>query len=309
MSVSAPKFSVVVPCYNAGKTISRTIASVQAQTETDWELVAIDDGSTDNTLEVLMEVASDDDRIRLVRQQNSGVSAARNLGIQKTQAPIIAFLDSDDFWYPDYMARTLAKLGAQSELGFTFSRVDILDQHGNPTGRQSSFEPGEISLATLLRGNPATTCSNLVVRREVFNQIGMFETKLSHAEDQLWMVMAALKGWKVEGINEVLMGYRTNPGGLSSNLEAMRCGWEVMAHMAWLCAPDKVAPIIDSARADNLFYLGRRSLRLKNGLKQALRYLVQSVLIDPSVFMAKVMSRRTSAKTHMAAATTPGGRA
>jgi glycosyltransferase involved in cell wall biosynthesis len=273
---------VVIPCYNAASTIAGTIASVQAQSEFSWEIIAVDDGSTDDTLETLIQLSERDPRIRIVCQMNAGVSAARNLGIQKSIAPIIAFLDSDDIWYRDFMARCLAKLAAQPELGFTFTRVDILDHNANPTGKCSSFEDGEISLDNLLRGNPATTCSNLVVRREVFDDTGMFETRLNHAEDQLWMVMAALHGWKIQGINEVLMGYRTNPNGLSSDLEAMRCGWEVMAHLAWLHSPEKVGPVFGAARADNLLYLARRALRLRSGILKPLRYLAQALLTDPA---------------------------
>ena len=288
MNSPAPKVSVVIPCYNASQTIARTIASVQDQSEHGWEIVAVDDGSSDGTLDKLIELAAEDPRIRIVRQLNAGVSAARNTGIQKSAAPVVAFLDADDIWYRDYLARVLAKLAAQPELGFTFTRVDILDQHAEPTGRASSFEPGEISLASLLRGNPATTCSNLVARREVFGDTGYFETRLNHAEDQLWMVMAALHGWKIEGINEVLMGYRTNPHGLSSNLDAMRAGWEVMAHLAWLHSPAEVGRIIEAARADNLLYLARRAVRLRAGLGQAFRYLAYALLIDPALVTRKL---------------------
>ena len=226
-----PEISVVIPCFNVRPPPSRGPSPrCRPRVRPDWEIVAVDDGSTDGTLDKLIELAEQDPRIRIVRQLNAGVSAARNTGIQKSIAPVVAFLDADDIWYRDYLSRVLAKLAAQPDLGFTFSRVDILDEHANPTGRTSTFEPGEIGLDSLLRGNPATTCSNLVVRREVFDDTGCFETRLNHAEDQLWMVMAALHGWKIEGINEVLMGYRTNPRGLSSDLEAMRAGWEVMAH-------------------------------------------------------------------------------
>jgi glycosyltransferase involved in cell wall biosynthesis len=283
MTLPTPRISVIIPCFNSTTTIARTIASVQAQSETRWEIVAVDDGSTDGTLEQLIELSEKDPRIRIVRQLNAGVSAARNTGIQKSIASVVAFLDSDDLWYRDYLTRALAKLAAQPDLGFTFSRVDILDENANPTGRTSHFEPGEIGLASLLRGNPATTCSNLVVRRNVFDDTGAFETRLNHAEDQLWMVMAALNGWKIEGINEVLMGYRTNPRGLSSDLNAMRAGWEVMAHMAWLHSPAKVGHIIEAARADNLLYLAHRAVRLKAGTGKALRYLAHALLIDPAL--------------------------
>ncbi|MEE4239419.1 MAG: glycosyltransferase family A protein [Anderseniella sp.] len=283
MNSPAPKISVIIPCYNAGGTIARTIASVQDQSEPGWEIVAVDDGSSDDTLDKLIELAGQDPRIRIVRQLNAGVSAARNTGIQKSAAPVVAFLDADDIWYRNYLSRVLAKLAAQPELGFTFTRVDILDEHASPTGRSSSFETGEIGLDSLLRGNPATTCSNLAVRREVFDDTGYFETRLNHAEDQLWMVMAALHGWKIEGINEVLMGYRTNPRGLSSNLEAMRAGWEVMAHLAWFHSPERVGHVIKGARADNLLYLARRAVRLKAGFGPAFRYLAHALLIDPAL--------------------------
>ena len=304
---SAPKISVVIPCFNVRETIARTIASVQSQTEVNWEIITVDDGSTDGTLDTLIALAEADPRIRIVRQLNAGVSAARNTGIQKSIAPVVAFLDGDDIWYRDYLAHVLAKLATQPDLGFTFSRVDILDQHANPTGQSSSFTPGEISLGSLLRGNPATTCSNLVVRREVFDDTGCFETRLNHAEDQLWMVMACLHGWKIEGINEVLMGYRTNPKGLSSDLEAMRAGWEVMAHLAWLHSPAQVGQVIEAARADNLLYLARRAIRLRAGVGQASRYLAHALLIDPGLVTRRLSGAPLRALSRQIAAASMKG--
>jgi hypothetical protein len=122
-----------------------------------------------------------------------------------------------------------------------------------------------------------------VVRREVFDDTGYFETRLNHAEDQLWMVMACVARLEDRRHQRGADGLPHQPAGLSSNLEAMRAGWEVMAHLAWFHSPERVGHVIKGARADNLLYLARRAVRLKAGFGQAFRYLAHALLIDPAL--------------------------
>lgn len=100
--------SVVVPLFNKGETVGATLASVQSQSETAWELVVVDDGSRDDGPAVVTALAESDDRIRLVRQPNAGVSAARNTGAKEARGDVVAFLDADDTWSPEHLANLLA---------------------------------------------------------------------------------------------------------------------------------------------------------------------------------------------------------
>jgi glycosyltransferase involved in cell wall biosynthesis len=102
-----PQISVIIPLYNKGFIITKTLVSVLAQTFTDYEIVIIDDGSTDSSVEKVKQF--DDSRIQLFQQKNQGAAAARNLGIEKTNCELIAFLDADDYWFPSHLA-TLVQL-------------------------------------------------------------------------------------------------------------------------------------------------------------------------------------------------------
>ena len=108
------KVSVITPCYNAARYIGRTVASVQAQTLSDWEMIIIDDGSTDNSAGLVASLAEQDPRIRLVRKENGGSASARNIGLHYAQGEYIQFLDADDTLAPDKFARQTALMDAHS---------------------------------------------------------------------------------------------------------------------------------------------------------------------------------------------------
>src|SRR5688572_9571182 len=103
-----PRVSVITPAYNAARFLRDTIASVRSQTTSDWELIIVDDGSTDETVAIVERYALEDPRIRLLRQANAGPSAARNHGMRAARGPFFAFLDSDDQWLPQFLEHQLA---------------------------------------------------------------------------------------------------------------------------------------------------------------------------------------------------------
>lgn len=104
-----PRVSVIIPVFNAARTVEQAIASVRAQTFTDFEIVAVDDGSTDGSIETLRRYGP---AIKILRQSNRGPSAARNLGIANSTGEYFAFLDADDWWKPEFLARLIAALDA-----------------------------------------------------------------------------------------------------------------------------------------------------------------------------------------------------
>lgn len=110
MSNSAPQFSIVIPSYNRGYCVRNAISSVQAQTLDNWELIVVDDGSTDNTREVVKEISSKDERIKYVYQDNGGVSAARQRGWDESVGNVIVYLDSDDKFFPNFLEKVTSAL-------------------------------------------------------------------------------------------------------------------------------------------------------------------------------------------------------
>ncbi|MEE3718040.1 glycosyltransferase [Tumidithrix elongata RA019] len=259
----SPEISIIIPAYNAASTIAASIQSVQNQTIQDWELFVIDDGSTDRTLACLQSIAEQDRRIQVISHTNQGVSATRNLGIEQAQGEFITFLDADDLWLPDKLAAHMQHMQFNHELAVSFGRVAFINQEGKLTGQISTSQLKDLQLADLLYENPTTTTSNLFVRRRIFEQAGFFATDMSFAEDLEWLCRAIwLTKGKIEGIDRVLMQYRTSQGGLSSDLERMETGWEVLMGKVKAYAPDEVQKHYAIARAIHLRYLARRASRL-----------------------------------------------
>lgn len=188
--------SVIVPLYNKAETVIRSIASVQAQTFNAWELVVIDDGSTDAGPEQV--AALDDERIRLVKQANGGVSAARNRGIAEARCELLAFLDADDTWLPGYLAAIVALAAAFPEA--RWFATSYLVQHpfkgcyqARLGGGPSGFEYGILSdyFSVAVQSDPPVWSSATVVKREAILSIGGFPADLSDGEDLItWAKLA-----------------------------------------------------------------------------------------------------------------------
>lgn len=179
-----PKVSIIIPTYNRAKLISRAIESVLAQTYKDYEIIIVDDGSTDNTQEVLAVYM---DRIRYVRQSNKGISGARNRGIGEVQGEYVAFLDSDDTWVPEKLAVQVEVLDRNKKVGIVYSRMQIFDEEGKPCGFKPEEKTGKNYLELLeIRGD--ITTSTVVTRKECFDKVGVFDPNLPPMEDfDMWL--------------------------------------------------------------------------------------------------------------------------
>jgi len=276
------RVAVVIPCYNGARFLAATIESVRRQTFPDWRLVVVDDGSTDGSPAIVEGFAAADARISLLRQQRGGVSRARNLGAAATKTDFIAFLDADDLWESEFLSWMVEAMDADPARDIGFARVRFIDQHGAPTGEQARNKLGGLTVADLLASNPTITSSNLVVRRSAFERTRGFEPGLSHAEDQLFLLRALLLGCRIEGSDAQLVCYRTNTVGLSSDLLAMRRGWETLATRIGDEFPGEIATYLAPARARNLLYLGRRALRLRDSPGRSLRFVASALGVYPA---------------------------
>ena len=290
-----PAISVVIPCYNAKKFLSATLAALRAQSFSDWEAIIIDDGSTDNSSDIAWGLSQADSRISVTWQTNFGVSFSRNRGAELAKANIVAFLDSDDVWHPDFLKEMFAFMQAKPERAVGFARARFVTLEGTPTGAVSRSKLRNISTADFLAGNPTTTCSNLVVRRDVFLKSGGFRKGLNHAEDQLWLLQMHLSGHLIEGHDKVLLDYRTNNAGLSSDVDAMRRGWDEMVKTVQSMYPSVITPALPRARARNLLYLAKRAMRTGQGLPTAVSYVRDSLKADwptlPLAISAAIQAR------------------
>lgn len=273
-SHGSPRVSVVMPIYNAASYLSGTLMSVLQQCLQDWELVAVDDGSTDASAEIVLNVARKDTRVTLLRQEHAGVSSARNRGVAESHAPLIAFLDADDLWHPNKLRSHLEYHWHDPGLAMSFSQVEFLTPCGIPTGVLTSHPGQPLRPVDLLSENPTTTTSNWVVRRDVFEAVGGFLADLNYSEDLEWLLRLSCDGrWRIGPIQRVLTYYRTSTDGLSSSLACMEQGWLRLIREVSHYAPELVEREFAAAQAVHLRYLARRSLRLRSDPGQGADFL------------------------------------
>ena len=215
----SPTISVIIPAYNAGKYLAEAIESVLTQTIPPMEIIVIDDGSTDNTAQVAQQFS---DRIRYLRQENAGPAAARNAGIAAACGKWIAFLDSDDRWFPYKLEQQIRTLTAEdSEALYCGMTVAF---HGEVAPAPPPIQNEKItrlSFAGLLQRNRVST-STVIAPRQRLLGIGGFRTQLRGPEDyDLWLRLAA-SGLPLRKSAVCLSAYRIVPQSLSQQVEQMR---------------------------------------------------------------------------------------
>src|SRR5215213_5581398 len=174
----SPLVSVLMPAYNAGRYVAESVESVRAQTFRDWELVVVDDGSADDTGEVVRRFAARDARVRYVRRENGGQAAARNTGLREARGPLVAFLDADDLWLPEKLALQTALM---EEKGVDLVYTDgYIFSEGGAASPEERFHilPGEARgvemFRTLFTSNRIGTLS-VLVKREALDAVGLFD--------------------------------------------------------------------------------------------------------------------------------------
>ncbi|PZQ14087.1 MAG: glycosyl transferase [Rhodanobacter denitrificans] len=228
--------SVIMPVYNAESTLQRSIDSVLGQTHRALELIAVDDGSSDGSAALIEAQRQHDARVRLIRQANAGVAAARNAGIAAATGSHVAFLDSDDWWHPRKLELQLAQMQRQSaqvaycsylrvaESGRTLSRVD---------------PPAELGYRDLLRSNYIGHLTGIYDRR-----IGDAPfLKIGHEDYAFWLDRLRRAGRAVRADHdEPLAYYLVRAGSLSSNkLHAARWQWRIYRDVERLSLPQATA--------------------------------------------------------------------
>lgn len=208
--MSTPEVSIVMPTYNRAHLIGESIQSVLDQTFQDFELIIVDDGSSDDTEAVVKRF--NDPRIRYIYQQNKGQSGATNTGIRNARGKYIAFLDSDDLWVPELLEVEVAILDAKPDIGLVYAKAQAMDEKGNPKPRiRGAYEkyPGE-TLKSMLYGDFSCIQTTLV-RRECFDLAGLFDETLKGRVD--WdMFLRIAKHYRFAHINKILAKFRFHPG-------------------------------------------------------------------------------------------------
>ena len=224
---AAPTFSIVVPAFNAARTIEATLRSVQQQTRTDLEVAVVDDGSQDDTIERVLALG--DERFTVHRQEHGGPSAARNLAIARTHGTYVCPLDADDLLLPTFLERMVAALEADEGAGFAYTDAWTLDDATGRIRRASAKayqRPPEPSpreapafLSVLLDRNFVYGCA--LIRRAVLDELGGYDAELGCAEDyELWLRIVG-NGYRAVKVPGRLAVYREGQA-VSNSSDAMR---------------------------------------------------------------------------------------
>ncbi|MEM9348802.1 MAG: glycosyltransferase [Pseudomonadota bacterium] len=211
----APRVSIIMPAHNASAYIEEAVASIQAQSLKEWELIIVDDGSTDDTLAMATRWAAEDSRIRVSTQPNAGASAARNAGLEVAQATWVAFVDSDDWVHRDYLKKLIRPL-ARGRLDAAFCIAVDVSSDGTYAKRWVPA-PHDNLFPVFATDCPIAVHSG-VFRRAVIQEIGGWDTDLSTCEDwDLWMRFARTTE-KVKNVMEELAFIRLRTGSLSRSM-------------------------------------------------------------------------------------------
>ncbi len=266
------KVSVIIPVYGVEKYIASTVQSVLEQTYKNFELLIIDDGSPDKSLEICQQFT--DPRIRIISQENQGVAAARNTGIRYAQGQYLALLDGDDLWLPQKLEKHVEHLDNSPNVGVSFSRSAFIDEADKPLGIYQMSKLEGITPLDLLCRTPVGNGSVAVIRREVFDAIkfqGKFyfdeDRQLHPSEDvECWLRIAIKTNWEIKGIAEALTLYRVNSGGFSAQLLKKLNSWEkLLEKLSSYSKEELMAQWRGPAMAYQLRHLARRAVTLEAG--------------------------------------------
>ncbi|HWY12582.1 MAG TPA: glycosyltransferase [Bacteroidia bacterium] len=214
-----PFVSIVIPAYNAARFISETLDSVLQQSYSSFEIIVVNDGSTDSTKEIVEKKILTDKRISIIDQKNHGVSVARNNGIKKAKGDFLAFLDADDTWLKDNLKEKIMLLTSDPTVDFVFSDLNLIDENSRNIGSGPTGNDVTIFEGTLLWDHDfiPSPCSNILFRRSCLNENILFPAELSNIADKYFVVQLS-HYFRGKHIGKALLNYRQVSGSMSKNI-------------------------------------------------------------------------------------------
>jgi glycosyltransferase involved in cell wall biosynthesis len=214
MITSTPAISVLMPVYNAGRFLAPAVESVLAQTFSDFELIAIDDGSTDDSGKMLAELGARDPRVRVFGQENRGIVATLNRALELARAPLVARMDGDDLSRPDRFAKQIACLRRHPEIAAVSGAIDYIDAGGGYL-RTAAFPTLPEAIASELLERSCVCHASVMARTEIFRSIGGYRARVQYAEDyDLFLRMSEIA--QIANLPDVLYAVRLHPVTIST---------------------------------------------------------------------------------------------
>ena len=282
--------TIIVPAFNVAETLAETLKSLLAQTYENFQIIVIDDGSSDNTVDVARRFA-DDPRLQIVRQPNRGLAGARNTGIAHASGAYIGFCDADDLWEPHKLAAHVRHLEAKPFVGVSYAGSQLMHDDGRMMKKAQQPRLTGVDTAHIFKRNPIGNGSAPVIRAQVFQDVAYrpkqetkrdwyFDETFRQSEDiECWLRVALTTAWQFEGVAGHLTRYRINQGGLSASTDNQLAAWERMVAKLTPLDPEFFAKHASIARAYQLRYLCRRAVSDLDGDKARLwasRWLASS---------------------------------
>lgn len=302
-----PAISVIVPAYNAGRYLGRSIRSVRAQTFPDFELIVVDDGSTDDTLDVLRRYVDEDPRIRCIAQPRGGVAAARNRALAEARGAYVANLDADDLWRQNFLERTWAALEANEAAPFAFARSLWIDPEDHILDQQPIPLPEEVAYRELLLRNPIGNGSATLMRTDMVRECGGYDQDLvaRFRQGEDWMLQLRLS-WRgaARVVDEPLVLYRIWTDSTSHKVQSAVAGSLEVIRRCRQDGPRLDGEAYRSAASLTLLWNARRAWR-QNDRRLALGLLLRAYAGNPTWFTLPEMRAPVAAiprKLHKAAA-------
>ena len=281
----APAFSVITPVFNAGVYLVRAVESVLRQSCADFELILIDDGSTDDAIDGVVGLR--DPRIRVIRQTNHGAPSACNAGLNASRGAYVAFLDQDDLWSSEKLARHRETFQGRPDVDLTFTWTAYIGEADQDLGLPIRQWRGQITFDELLVDNVIGATSSVVIRRAAIEKAGGFDPSLPLAYDtDLFLRILRLRPANALAIPELLTFYRRHSVQMSQDWQALRKDWiALLGKFASLVPQDvhlRVKADVNMTRYCAFLAYERRKF------ESGCRLLGEAFRIDPKGFLTDV---------------------
>ena len=288
--------SVIVPAYNAAGHLRATLEAALAQTYPAFEVVVVDDGSTDSTAELVSAMAHSDARLRLLRQANAGVAAARNAGIDASSGSLVALLDADDRWHPDKLRLQVARMHEVGpHVGVVYTDFEEIDAAtGQKLGAPLHDLPeGDLSDVFVYR-NPIPCASTPLIRRTCLEQVGGFSPLMRAQGGQgcedwdLYLRLAEVTRFAV--VPDMLVTYRRVAGSMAADAAQMHTSYRIMMRRLRARRPDVPRVLLRRSRQRFAFYMAGIHRRQGRHLEAA-GQLLRALLAHPSALVRNAKRR------------------
>jgi len=291
-----PKVSVVIPAYNAMTYLPETLSSVLCQTFTNFEVLIVNDGSSDHIEKWASELT--EPQVKFLSQANQGPSSARNTGIAQAKGEYIAFVDADDIWEPTKLEKQVRCLDDNPAVGLVYNWTSVVDEQGKATGRVITYDAQGDVLRQILERN-IIYCPSVIVRRCCFDMVGLFEPGLRFNEDwEMWIRIASRYHFAVT--KEPLVYYRQHPTNSSKNWQLMEEGYSIVIEKAFKSVPSELEYLKNRSYGHANFSLAWKTLQSREkDYKLAVHFRDRAIAHYPELRFSKEYIRLSLAITLM----------